>query len=586
MYQNKFEVIALLPYNKKNELSENMTTFFFKNKNELIQKIKTMDFDILVSNGCPYILPVSQIKKQHQIFVNIHPSLLPNLRDPHPINGAIFAEEETGATCHIMDNDIDSGSLISQVNIHNKNIPLPLLYQMCFLAEVQVFDIAFKNNFRIQSDQVHKGIYFKRDDQNMLILPSDNLQTILKKVEAFNIKGQYAKLFYKGKKHSINSAKIIENLFLQEFYKNCEENTITLIYENYILIKRKDKFIELGIVNGVEDFAIKDNIFKQNQISIYQIPQYSSCLSQNNFEFTFSQDEQYFYNLSEISKIPHSSYYDMSSPYGYSGYFTNSLNLNFVKKAVEMQSIKAQKENIIAEFIRFNPYQNYQIFSNFLDFYTLEKQMVEVDMNYQRRWEGYQSRLKGKIRKSLSSLRIQHSNDIESFFKLYTQTMQRNRAQDFYFFSRDYFQKLSKLDGFVMFEAIYGKEICAMAIFLCDRERSFYHLGANSTLTLANNLNAMGAIFETFFQYAETRGIVSCLLGGGRTAHPDDSLLQYKKQYSPTLIDFYIGGKIYDQQIYQELSKKSDSNFFLKYRYSKGGGANKLTFLHQGGKCA
>lgn len=569
MFQNKLEVTAIVPHHKRTSHPKHCPTLFFRNKDELINMIEAMNFDILISNGCPYILPVSQIKKQHQIFINIHPSLLPNLRGPHPINGAILMKEETGATCHIMDDDIDTGSLISQVKLYNKNIPLPRLYQMCFLAEVQAFDIALKSDFKIQSNPSRKGTYFRRDDQNMLLLHSDTLQTIVQKVNAFNIKGQYAKLYFREKRYSINSARIIENTFLQSFYKKYEENTIALIYENYILIKRENKFLELGIVEGIEDFKIKDNIFQQNQVSIYQTLQYSSCLSQNNFEFSFTQDEQYFYNLSEISEIPNTPYFDMSSPYGYSGYFTNSLNSNFIKKAIEAQSLKAQKENIIAEFIRFNPYQNHQIFSDFLDFYALEKQMVEVDMDYQKRWEGYQSRLKGKIRKSLSNLKIQQSNDLESFFKLYTQTMQRNQAQDFYFFSREYFQNLSKLDGFVMFEAIYGKEICAMAIFLCDKDRSYYHLGANATITLANNLNAMGAIFETFFQYAETKGIISCLLGGGKTARLDDSLLQYKKQYSPTSIDFYIGGKIYDQQTYQELSKNHQANFFLKYRYKK-----------------
>lgn len=576
MLQNKLEVTAILPHHKKTTHPKHCPTLFFRNKDELISMIEAMNFDILISNGCPYILPVSQIKKQHQIFVNIHPSLLPSLRGPHPINGAIFMEKETGATCHIMDDGIDTGSLISQVKLHNKNIPLPLLYQMCFLAEVQTFDIALKSDFKIHSNPPGKGTYFKRDDQNMLLLHSDTLQTIVQKVNAFNIKGQYAKLYFREKRYSINSARIIKNTFLQNFYKKYEENTITLIYENYILVKRENKFLELGVVEGIVDFKIKDNIFQQNQISIYQTPQYSLCMSQNNFEFAFTQDKQYFYNLSEISEIPNTPYFDMSSPYGYSGYFTNSQDPTFIKKAIEAQSLKAQGKNIIAEFIRFNPYQNHQIFSDFLDFYALEKQMVEVDMDCQKRWEGYQSRLKGKIRKSLSSLKIQQSNDLESFFKLYTQTMQRNQAQDFYFFSREYFQNLSKLDGFVMFEAIYGKEICAMAIFLCDKDRSYYHLGANATITLANNLNAMGAIFETFFQYAETKGIVSCLLGGGRTARLDDSLLQYKKQYSPTLIDFYIGGKIYDQQAYCELSRESENNFFLKYRYiTQGGGVIK-----------
>lgn len=60
----------------------------FSSKKELLALVQSLEFDVLVSNGCPYILPISQIQKPHQIFINCHPSLLPNLKGNHPINGA------------------------------------------------------------------------------------------------------------------------------------------------------------------------------------------------------------------------------------------------------------------------------------------------------------------------------------------------------------------------------------------------------------------------------------------------------------------------------------------------------------------
>lgn len=571
MLNHRLNIVALLPQKKIFDFP-NLCSYHFKNKRHLLELIEKIEFDILISNGCPYILPVSQIKKNHQLFVNIHPSLLPNLKGPHPINGAILLDQKTGATCHIMNDNVDDGEIISQTEIqNNSNIDLPLLYQMCFLAEIQAFQLALSNNFNPQTTQNNTGNYFKRDNQIMQInFAFDDTSTIIKKVQAFNIKNQYAKLLHRNQTFSIKTAKIITNTFLSSFFKNKPNHSVVLVYEDFILVKKDEDFLQLEIVEEVKKIQ-NGELLIQSQ-SIYQTTHYSLCSSYDNFKLSFSEKNNVFYNLSEITQIPNTPYKDMSSPYGYSGYFTNSLDLNFIKKAIDFQSLQAEQKNIIAEFIRFNPYQNHKIFSDFLDFYTLERQMVEVSTNYQTRWENYHPRLRSKIRKSLSTLQIHQSNNLGKFLELYTQTMQRNQAQDFYFFTMDYFQKLSKLDGFVMYEAIYAKEICAMAIFLCDNDRSYYHLGANSSLTLLNNLNAMGAIFEVFFQYAEQKGIISCLLGGGRSSDPDDSLLQYKKQYSPTLIDFYIGGKIYDHQIYQELSKNFQNNFFLKYRFHQGRG--------------
>jgi methionyl-tRNA formyltransferase len=62
-------------------------------KNQLIDFINEIKFDILISNGCPYILTVSKMKKEKQIFVNVHPSLLPDLKGINPINDAIFLIE-------------------------------------------------------------------------------------------------------------------------------------------------------------------------------------------------------------------------------------------------------------------------------------------------------------------------------------------------------------------------------------------------------------------------------------------------------------------------------------------------------------
>ncbi len=119
-----------------------------KSKIELFRNIYLADFDILVSNGCPYILPVSKIRWPHQLFINIHPSLLPDLKGKSPILEAIKFKRPMGATCHLMEDKVDSGAIISQIKFEPDRKDLNDCYGKAFEAEVEVFKIAFKRSFK------------------------------------------------------------------------------------------------------------------------------------------------------------------------------------------------------------------------------------------------------------------------------------------------------------------------------------------------------------------------------------------------------------------------------------------------------
>lgn len=559
--------------NNKNYKNINL----FDSKEELLTLINKYDFDILVSNGCPYILPVSKIKKDNQIFVNIHPSLLPKLRGPNPVNASILLEENTGATCHIMDDNIDSGDIISRVPIYNNhNIRLPLLYEMCFLAEKEAFKIALENNFIPIEKQIKENSYYVRKDEDLIIdFNNDKDITIIKKVRAFSCHTQMARFYFNNRLFKVKSAKCISNIFLDSMFKNYQNNDVVLIYDNYILCKRENVFLELEIIDKIQGIInINNNLVNKNEIdsnkyTIFNNHKYIESLINNNenniFNFIFKKGEYLFINKAITSKIPNTKYYDMVSPYGYSGYYTNSNNIEFLNEAIINQSIKANQRNIIAEFIRFNPYYPYtKYFKNIIDFFDKAKDIIEVATDSDIRMKNYSPRLKTKLRKSLKLLTIEKSNDLNTFKTLYRQTMLRNNADNFYYFSDKYFDALIRMEDSLMLSALFENEICAMGIFLFDKICGYYHLGANAQISINNNLNAMGAIFETFFQIANKKSIKKCILGGGRNNDNNDSLFIFKKQFATSIIPFYIGGKIYNKDIFNELKK--DNDMFLSYR--------------------
>lgn len=238
----------------------------FESKKELLKLISSTPFDILVSNGCPFILPVSKLKRQGQVFINLHPSLLPKFRGLNPVNASILFKEKAGATCHLMSDDLDKGDIIAWQKIHNdESISLSLLYQLCFLAEARAFKKAYKRKFKpfCKQDEAKSSYYTRKDEDMILNLNADSDELLLCKVRAFSQKGQRAKLYQKGKCFEIQNAKIVKNKFLNQRFKSKAFNDIVLRYENNILIKRSKGFLELCLIAGGGGLTLNNSHFSR-----------------------------------------------------------------------------------------------------------------------------------------------------------------------------------------------------------------------------------------------------------------------------------------------------------------------------------
>lgn len=199
--------------------------------------------------------------------------------------------------------------------------------------------------------------------------------------------------------------------------------------------------------------------------------------------------------------------------------------------------------------------------------FAKERDIIEVSTDEKLRWSAYSSRLRGKLRKSLANLEVRQSEDLRAFYALYTQTMDRNQAAEFYYFKFEYFMNLLKIPNATMLEARYKGDVVAMGIFLFDEICGYYHLGASAKFAIDNNLNAMGALFETFFDIAKKKNLAFVILGGGHSSDGEDSLFKFKKQFATNLRAFYIGGKIYDKSAFDAL--KVNNTYFLSYRFGK-----------------
>ncbi|MBE0515249.1 formyltransferase family protein [Sulfurimonas sp.] len=221
------------------------------NKKELLNKLDNLEYDVLVSNGCPYILPISDMKKK--LYINIHPSLLPNLKGIDPVIGAILYNKDSGATCHLMNDEIDAGDIISQVKIpKSEDLDVSLLYQLSFIAEKQVFRLAFDKNFVANQKQIDgvDDIYYSRCEEDKQIDFNESLGLMINKVKAFNNKSQGAYFTYQGDTYKVYDIDIVNNKFVDQYARSFKDQEVLFVYEDCVVVKKDNNIVKLSRIIG------------------------------------------------------------------------------------------------------------------------------------------------------------------------------------------------------------------------------------------------------------------------------------------------------------------------------------------------
>lgn len=123
LIENGYEIGYILTH-KENE-QDSVDTFAFNNKIEysyldarkhLTQLIEKIDkFDLLISVNYRYVIP-KEIYTLADIAINVHGSLLPKYRGRTPhVWSIINGEKESGITCHIIEETVDTGAIVSQI---------------------------------------------------------------------------------------------------------------------------------------------------------------------------------------------------------------------------------------------------------------------------------------------------------------------------------------------------------------------------------------------------------------------------------------------------------------------------------------
>jgi len=166
---------------------------------------------------------------------------------------------------------------------------------------------------------------------------------------------------------------------------------------------------------------------------------------------------------------------------------------------------------------------------------------------------------------------------IDVFYELYHKTMRKDDADDYYFFSLEYFRTMREALGgqLVLINALLNGEVIAGSLFMLSERFMHYHLSATDPehyRYAANNL-----LLRAAAEYGNRTGRQWFHLGGGLTASEEDNLFKFKRAFAReerNLKEFHVGRAVYDKVVYEKLVKArrdqgafdEGNTFFPKYR--------------------
>lgn len=278
-------------------------------------------------------------------------------------------------------------------------------------------------------------------------------------------------------------------------------------------------------------------------------------------------------------KLPSNTFFDMSTPYGYGGFLIEgTITEESIMNLNDQYTLICQEKGIVSEFVRFHPVlNNYQGLDGMYNIKELGKTITIKLNSVEQIWSDITSKNRNTIRKARKSgVEIYWGRDnklLEIFKDLYISTMNRDYADDYYYFNEDFYKSILndlKYNSMIFYAMFEGK-IIAMSIILFSNQQIHYHLSA-SDMEYKNLAPTNLLLFEAAC-WGCANGYKSFHLGGG-LGSKEDSLYKFKKAFNDSSdTTFSIGNKVFDEDLYFELVQirggvvtENDSNFFPLYR--------------------
>lgn len=349
-------------------------------------------------------------------------------------------------------------------------------------------------------------------------------------------------------------------------------------------------FEVINIVNPNWDVYVK----KLKQYDVFYLSSYVKAFQSSGegapILIVYSNENEYAINVvfkRDIAQDVHfrnfmaeGNYFDLISPYGYGGFIGNVSNWELL---MDEWQVFCKANGFVSEFVRFH------LFSGCEKHYTgiVESHTHNVVRNLEipsdEMWMDFKAKVRKNVKKAnnfgLKVICDDTGEHLEDFLQIYYGTMDRNDAADNFYFTRDFFEKILEMkDNVMLFHVIYEDKIISTEMVIYGAENAYSYLGGTDREYF--NLRPNDLLKYEIIKWAKDKGLKNFVLGGGYGA--DDGIFQYKTCLAPNgIVDFYIGKKVLDRDVYMELCKmrnlemdttKLENGFFPAYRRLGGGG--------------
>lgn len=333
------------------------------------------------------------------------------------------------------------------------------------------------------------------------------------------------------------------------------------------------------------------SIFKK-ELDVYYRPEYGRVFQEEGMGvahlFWYEDDTGlviYPFFLRRINDLPYfqgrltESYYDITSPYGFAGPVASlsdckTLSAGFLNSFSEY----CNSRNVVTEFVRFHPLLGNHLY-HWQDCLKVEKARSVVILNLKKSeneiWASYKySNRKNISRAKREGLRVvieENPDHFPGFFEIYTMTMDRCRAQSFYYFSEKFFKNIHELlKGRFVYAHVFKEEVMVSTELLL-LSGSYIHSFLGGTRPEYFYCRPNNLLKHEMALWAKRKGRGYFVLGGGY--EENDGIFQYKLAFSPSGVkDFYIGKRVHNPKAMQMLEeirgiqKEKGGGFFPEYR--------------------
>lgn len=272
-------------------------------------------------------------------------------------------------------------------------------------------------------------------------------------------------------------------------------------------------------------------------------------------------------------KLPVDTYFDFATPYGYGGWLIEGEKTDKLFDAYEEWC----KENgVVSEFVRYHPVlENVAFSANRYD-QTMLGNTVTLDLSLPETiWSGLTSKNRNMVRKAQKNgvhiYNGRYPEVYEIFRRIYDGTMDKDQADDYYYFSETFYQSILNdlpQEAQVFYAQIEDGTIIAASIMLAANGYLNYHL--SGSLKEYQHLAPSNLLLYEAALWGCANGCKTLHLGGG-VGSREDSLYQFKKAFyrgEPTR--FGIGRKIFNQEVYDKLlsmrTSMPEGKYFPEYR--------------------